>query len=146
MRITVLLTLAAAILVAACADDRPTSPVSSPGARSSLATGTLPSATASGPSAQGKPVDHVGFTTVTRVIGSLAVVNVGVQNQSLATCPAGSTLVGGGYQMKGFESTHTPPWITQSSDNTAQGWVVDMVNSQPGGGVVSFNAFAYCAS
>src|SRR5262249_51329476 len=67
MRITLLLSLGAAILVAACADDHPTAPTGSRNASGSLAAGAA--SLSSGPSGQGKTTGPVGFTKITLVIG-----------------------------------------------------------------------------
>src|SRR6266699_5917579 len=89
--------LASTVLFAACADDQhSTAPASSRAPRSSAA-GDL------GNSGQGvvnpaaKPIDQVGFTTAQTIASATIDIPAGTNGVATATCPAGTTLVGGGY-------------------------------------------------
>jgi len=143
MRTTMLLAIATATLVAACGDDpaASTSPRNaSPVAASSLA----PSF--NGPSAQGKPTGPVGFTTITAANSGNPVVEIGHIDAATATCPAGTTAIGGGYHYVGYFSSSSPPWITDDKLDGANGWMIRVDNETPGAGPVNIVAFAYCAS
>lgn len=145
MRTTVLISLAAAILVVACADDRPTAPITSRGANGSPMAGSAMSP-ASGPSAYGKPVDVVGFTKITLVNGTVVQVPAHQQQAATAACPAGSTVIGGSYHILAYIATASPPWVSASADTVANAWTVALDNEQPGADHISVYAIAYCAS
>jgi hypothetical protein len=145
MRTVVLFSLAAAILVAACGDDRPTAPTSSRVANGPPAAGSVMSP-ASGPSAYGKPPAVVGFTKITLVNGNGVQVQAHEQKLSTAVCPAGSKVIGGSYHMLGYVATASPPWIFAAADTVANAWTVDFDNEQPGAAFVNVHAIAYCAS
>ncbi len=143
MRTTMLIAIGTAILVAACGEDpaASTSPRNaSPAAASSMA----PSF--NGPSAQGKPTGPVGFTTITTANSGNHVIAVGGIDVVTAACPAGTTVIGGGYHYVGYFSSSTPPWITDDAIDGANGWKIRVDNETPGAGPVNIVAFAYCAS
>lgn len=145
MRTTFLFTLATAVLVAACSDDRPTAPTSSRAANGSVAPGSV-MPPASGPSAFGKPVGVVGFTKITLVNGNGVQLQAHEQKGSTAVCPAGAKVVGGSYNLLGYNSNASPPWTFASADTVANTWTVDFDNEQPGADFINGHAIAYCAS
>ena len=145
MRTTTLFALGAALVIAACADDRPTSPTSSRSANGTLV-GSYAAAFPPGPSANGKPVDQVGFTKITRVNGPVVQPLPGKGAESDAVCPAGSTFIGGTYQISGWSPMASPPWIIPSPDDNGRGQTVFFDNEQPGAAVIAGYAVAYCAS
>ncbi len=139
MRITTLLALGA-VVVAACSDNQssPTSPrMASGSVRPDAASASL------APSPNAKPVDQVGFTKITKVVGPEVILGSGQSSSSTATCPSGTTLTGGGY--KSTLINGTPPWVWNSADDSNNGWLV-YVTVPPGPNTVGFEAVAYCAS
>ena len=145
MRTTTLLALGAAILVAACSDDQSPSPTSPRTANGSLRSASAVSAS-SGPISNAKPVDHVGFTKITRVLGTPDDVDVNHSGTSRATCPDGTTIVGGGFGVTHAVPGSTPPWFLSSADDDNNGWIVTVANNQPGAALMGFQAVADCAS
>jgi hypothetical protein len=142
MRTSFLLTSLALILGACSDEQRPTAPVNSRAAATTYATDVLP--TGQGiklPDA--KPVDQVGFTKVLTVVGS----SVDVQNgdgrkTATATCPVGSTAVGGSYIISNFLQARSFIYDYSGLDN-ANGWsVTGMVLDA--GALVTFSASATC--
>lgn len=133
--------LAAATVLVACADDpHPTAP----GSRS--ANGNVQSAADKTPVAQAKPADQVGFTKITKVYGNNVVVPAGGSGFSTAQCPAGTTLLGGGFVI-GSSSAYTgAPRLSWSADNQTNGWSVGFGNGVTGAGEFEFYAVAYCVS
>jgi hypothetical protein len=138
---TQLLLLASTLFIAACADNQqPTAPASN---RSVSPKGSAAGQLA--PSPHAKPTDQVGFTTIVRVLSSTAVSAPNTPAFALASCPSGTTLVGGGHQFVSFAPS-APPFVATSADNEANQWVVYVANSLPGAVSASFRAYAYCAS
>ena len=115
-------TLAVATL-AACSDDR-----SATGPRTPVANSQTMSGDVSGPSSgvQASARPSAGFTTILTVVGPTKTV-LGEPNnegaQSIATCPAGSLAIGGGYNiLSGLADVR----ITSSKPNdTNTAWVVN---------------------
>ena len=141
MRTTTLLALGAAILVAACSDQSP-SPTSP---RSVRPTGAV--SASSGPSANAKPVDQTGFTKITKVVGPVLDIPHGnLSGTSTATCPDGTTLVGGGHIFVDFAAGASPPWISTSADDGKNGWLIYVYNYEINAGGFAVEAIAYCAS
>jgi hypothetical protein len=134
--------VAVTFIAAACADQNP----SAPGGRS--ASGSV--ATDQRPSGQGikvpeaKPTDQIGFTKVTSVFGA-GLTHAGFKGQGSATCPAGSVVVGGGFNIIDGVSNVSRPIVTSSADDGSNGWFV-VVDQQGGATDVHFSVFAYCLS
>jgi hypothetical protein len=95
--------------------------------------------------ANAKPTDQVGFTKVTTAQSNNVFVPPGAQGELIATCPAGSTVIGGTIHYLTYFTPASPPWII-SAMNDKNGWDVTVVNQQSGAGNVNFYAVAYCAS
>jgi len=143
MRTTMLLAIGSAILVSACADD----PAASTSPRNASPVGASSMAPSfNGPSAQGKPTGPVGFTNITVVNSGNHVIVVGDIDTATATCPAGTTVIGGGYHFVGYFASSSPPWITDDAIDGANGWKIKIDNEAPGAGPVNIVAYAYCAS
>ena len=134
--------LAAATLVVACADDpHPTAPS---GSRS--ASGQIQPTADKVPVAQAKPADQVGFTKITRVFSSQHPVAAGVSGAATATCPAGTTVIGGGHFITGGTPFTGAPRLSYSVDDQGNGWTVGFANNVSGAGDFVFIAVAYCVS
>jgi hypothetical protein len=140
-----LLLLAAAVVLSACADDQhATAPASRSGLSGRSASGDAgPSGQATG-NPQAKPIDQVGFTKITRVVSPTATSHANAAATATATCPAGTTLVGGGHEILVL-SAPVPPFVRSSAGDQNE-WSVLVTNSLPGAIDVTFHAIAYCAS
>ena len=128
------------LVVAACSDNpQPTGPRSA----SSRGTSAGDLAPAAHPVAQasGKPVDPVGFTKITRVLSVNKSLPPGAIDQVTATCPPGTTVIGGGFATAGGL-----PIIIKSMDNSSNGWVLIAQNLENAQNSLSIGAVAYCAS
>ena len=135
--------LTAATIIVACADDpNPTSPASRSNIRSS--SGNVQAAADKAPDGQGKPIDPVPFTKVTKVFSSQVSVPAGGSAEVTATCPAGTTAVSGGHfiQVSGVASA----WRFTSSLMYGNGWQIGILNNGVGAGGMFVTAIAYCAS
>ena len=138
-----LLLVSTALVLAACSDNpQPTAPRSIGSATSGA--GDLTRRTAIQPNA--KPVDQIGFTTVTKVISLLTAVGPNSMVSATATCPVGSTVISGSYRVAGNITGVPLPLVIWSEDDQANGWHVTLDNTQPGSALVSLWAVAYCAS
>ena len=137
-----LLLLSAAILLGACADDQQTTAPNGPrsGAASRSAAPDLPP----GPSA--RPADQVGWTKAVTVVSTPLSVAPGAASFATATCPAGTTLVGGGYSLDlGFGVA--PIVYLNNPGIGGTGWNAGVKNlNAAGGSYVSVHAVARCAS
>jgi hypothetical protein len=132
---TTLLALSTLAIIAACAQDGSTSPASqtrSPDARASRDVT---------PDGQGQPNTNAkpagALTTVTQAAGpevSWDGVNV-IYGASVATCPAGAKVVGGGYTMYGVETA-----ILYNAPFGPDSWRVYGVSHASG----SVKAYAVC--
>jgi hypothetical protein len=92
-----------------------------------------------------KPVPGpVGFTTVATVTSQLVNVPAGNFKSASATCPVGTTVVGGGFEFTGYSASN-PAWV-RISKATPTGWVVTVHNQSAGASESDFYAYAYCAS
>ena len=134
-----LLLLSAALLVAACTDNQqPTSPAAG---RSVTPNGSAAGQIA--PSPQAKPTDQVGFTTAFTVTTPLnsQIDGVTFTGWTLhATCPAGSTVVSGGYRIPvGWPYAK----ITYNGPDGANGWQISV--DEANAAAIQFQAFAMCA-
>jgi ABC-type Fe3+-hydroxamate transport system substrate-binding protein len=149
---TTLLLITVAVLFSACADDQHSTAPASRTAGSRSASGNVTASAQNAGSPQAKPIDQVGFTTITEAVSTNMVIPTGGQDTRIAVCPAGSVVTGGGFRFIGYNSAGgTPPWITNSARNAPlggqTGWQVSIDNEQPGAtdGII-VQVFAYCAS
>ena len=134
------------VALAACSDDRVTSPAASRQNIDNRLTPPTTSAAVNTPS-QAKPVDQVGFTKITQVAGAYGWVLAGAMGEATALCPAGSTAVGGGFVFTGW-ATANPPMVSgsfQITEAEQTGWRVK-VNNHLGAVPTSFSPYAICAS
>jgi hypothetical protein len=137
-----LLFLSAAVLLSACADDQhTTAPANSRSSRSS-ALGDVGATAQSSPVPAAKPIDQVGFTTAQTIISATLDVPPGQFSVATASCPAGTTLVGGGYTIVAWGVT--PVIYLNNPSVSGTGWDVGLFNPAGGGNAI-FKAFARCA-
>jgi hypothetical protein len=135
------------VVLSACSDQHTTAPGNSHsanGARSSVTgDGRMPSQLVV---SQGKPVDAVGFTKVTTV-ASTWTFNPGQSGFAHTNCPAGTTVIGGGFGYDipdGFPTVPAPSMI--ASTIVGDGWSILLQNNQPGAIAWTIEVAAYCAS
>lgn len=135
--------LTTAILVVACADDSPTT---SPPSRSTAGTTEL-RATNQSVTASAKPVDQVGFTKVSYVTSGPGYTTMpgGAVADFTVSCPAGSTVVTGGYTVPWWDASAVPPFVLINGPN-GNGWKVRFSNEAPGMKSFQFYMFATCLS
>jgi hypothetical protein len=139
---TNLFLLSAAFLLAACGDDKhpaaPTGP--SVGAASRTVTDYPP-----GPSNAGKPAAQSGWTQAITV-GATISVAPGLADFATALCPAGTTVVGGGFSL-GVGAGTAPIVYLNNPNVQATGWNAGVQNLNPAGGsYVTVTSVARCAS
>jgi len=101
------------------------------------------------PVGKAKPVDQIGFTK-TQVAVSWITIGMGAFDETTVGCPAGTTVVGGGFQVV-KAAWASPPFIHRSqphviAGNIVDGWQVAVDNSQPNSGDISVQSYALCAS
>jgi hypothetical protein len=134
--------LSAAFLLAACADDQHATAPSAP--RSGAASSSV-DAYPPGPSAGAKPVSQTGWTQAITV-GATISVAPGIADWATVVCPAGTTLVGGGFSL-GLGSG-TPPAVYLNNPNVqGTGWNAGVRNmNAAGGSYVTVTTVARCAS
>ena len=133
--------LLAVAMAAACSDQNPA------GVRTKVGDGKAGDVvqTAEGiKAAQGKPADQVGFTKITKVTAP-GIVSPGAVNSATAACPAGTTVIGGGYLTLSGVGIGTTPVYTTSHDDGNNGWSITALNQNPNG-ALSFQVYAYCIS
>jgi len=135
------LLLTAAVLLSACADDQHTT---GPASRSSVsgrsATGDVvaPGQLTANPA---KPVNQVGFTTVTTVTSATVEALPLVPGYLVATCPAGTTVISGGYEIiTGLDDAR----VYYNGPSGANGWKVKLTVAVDGSST-TYNAIAMCA-
>jgi hypothetical protein len=140
MRTNILL-LSAAILLGACADDQhATAPASAPSAASRSVSPDAP------PGPNARPNDQTGWTTAVTVYSTPHAVAPNSASFATATCPAGTTLVGGGFSLD-LGSGVAPAIYLNNPGLGATGWNAGARNYNPvGGSYVSITAYARCAS
>lgn len=140
MRIATFL-LSSALLLAACADNETTAPgsrLATDASGVSAAQSDLP------PGPNLKPVDQVGWTKVTSVWSAVA--SPGFSNAAqTANCPAGTTLISGGYAFTNTGNPDAPP-LVRWSHAIGNEWYVSVANAATGAGAVAFQVYARCAS
>ena len=139
---TVLLLSVIAVL-AACDDEQPST---APANARAIATPTTQASVETGPVAQGKaPPPPSGWTKVTVVQGPstqvLAMSTVG----AYASCPAGTTVIAGGFLFTSEGNQAAPPQVTQNVPG-AGFWFVHVVNRMPGAVDAAVRSYALCAS
>ena len=131
--------------IAACSDQEKTSPTA-PAAAGSFASASQSSSTIGQPTASGKPAPApVGFTKIQIVQTAMTTVAVGTGNGAVATCPAGTTIIGGGYNWVIVGNFYFPPFV-KSSQIIGNTWSVWTLNMAAGAADAAIVAFAYCAS
>ena len=134
-----LLLASAALVLAACSDNpQPTAP-------RSIGSATSGAGADRALINQGaKPVDQVGFTKVVSAAftPTASSVGPGMSGENHAICPAGTTVVGGGFHINGGFLVS----VFESADDGQNGWVVKVYSPPTTPGVFTFNAIAYCLS
>jgi hypothetical protein len=140
MRTLLLISVVAAL--AACSDkDSSTAPEQNRALPVSAATSSPQVQNGQG----GKPGAGGGFTTVTVVKTSEIQLPGGAIAQT-AVCPAGSTVVGGGYEFTNEGNPNAVPHVTQSYPVGSSGWWVRVTDWATGSWPVAFYVYALCAS
>jgi len=140
-----LLLLSAIIAITACSDNaQSTSPV-----RAASAPGEVAASAQRSPSgvwAFGKPAGS--GPTITVVIGTTVVLPAGGSAISFATCPAGTSVTGGGYEYFTL-GTDASVWRNrqlESQSGLASGWTVGARNTAAGAQAGTLTAWVSCAS
>lgn len=141
---TILLISAAAVLAACSDNQQPTAPRSA-SSRSSAAGQVAPS-TQGIKLPDAKPVDQVGFTKVGQIYTGVVWVNPGEFKWAVATCPDGSTVVGGGYEFSGGNGNKDAPAFISESRPWENTWRVAVSNYATGSQQAGFRAWVLCAS
>jgi len=143
MRNNILL-LSAAILLGACADDQhATAPAST---RSGAASRSTAPDFPPGPGTAAKPTDQVGWTKAVTVASTPLAVAPGASGFISANCPAGTTLVGGGFTID-VNGGPAPIVYLNNPGVTGTGWNAGVRNLNAAGGYyVSITSVARCAS
>lgn len=139
---TNLFLLSAAFLLAACADDQH---ATAPAGPSSGAASRTVSAYPPGPSAPAKPTAPSGWTQAITVGATISVAPGGADFVT-ALCPAGTTVVGGGFSL-GLGAGNAPAVYINNPNVQETGWNAGVRNMNPAGGsYVVVTAVARCAS
>ena len=132
--------LVGTLAFAACSDRQPASPTA-PAAGPAGITASQDLSTSQA-SAAGKPTP--AFTQIIEVTGNLVLVPAAGTGGTVANCPLGSTVVGGGYNFTAC-NVMSPPWV-KSSRKSQNGWAVDVINETLNSTGAAYTAYAYCAS
>jgi hypothetical protein len=135
-------TITAVATIAACSDN----PQTTAPARARTMSSDVAAARTVSPAA--KPKEQVGFTKVDFIESPEQTAGPNGNYGTIVWCPAGTTVVGGGFR---FTSaiTATPPVVASSSrftNATGTGWAVGVVNSLAGAQTVKYIASVLCAS
>lgn len=137
-----LLLISTALVLAACSDNpQPTAPRNTGSAaadREVISRG--------GNTNNAKPTDQVGFTKITRVQSVSTTYLPGYTYTLVATCPAGTTVVGGGYRI--FGGGVNRPGIDMSDvdePSHANAWSVLLTDPVTGSTGNAYSV-AFCAS
>jgi hypothetical protein len=137
-----LATITAVATISACSDNPQTT------APARARTISSDGAAAGNVSPAAKPTDQVGFTKVDFIEGLEQTVAPFNNHATIVWCPAGTTVVGGGFRFtSGFAGT--PPVVSTSSrfaNATQAGWVVSVTNSMAETQTVTYIASVLCAS
>ena len=151
-----ILFLSAAIVFAACADDQQTTAPHGPRSGASSRSADLPPGPGAasrsldlppGPGAGARPADQVGWTKAITVYSTPHPVAPGTSGFASATCPAGTTLVGGGYTLDIIGATVAPVIAQNTPGIGSVGWNAGVTNlNAAGGAYVSVTSIARCAS
>jgi hypothetical protein len=139
---TAIIFLAAVAIVAACDSDQR---VAGPAKSQSAVSGSASAAQLAyppGPSAQSKP-GPTAFTQVTTV--TTPDIEVQGAAQGFATCPAGTTLIGGGFSFTNEGNPNAQPMVRYSQPS-GNSWNVGVANFATGAWYTVFKAYALCAS
>lgn len=140
MRTLLLLSVAAALT--ACDDAQSTT---APANTRTIAT-PIAHASAEAPTGQGKPAPPpTGWTTTTTVESIEVSLTPGGAVAFGAVCPAGTTVVSGGYEFFNEGNPTVPPVVTRSAA-VGNSWTVRVVNRMVGAWTVAFKVYALCAS
>jgi hypothetical protein len=136
-----LLLLSVAVLLAACADDQHATAPKAP--RSGAASRSVAD---SPPGPNAKPIDQVGWTQAVTITSTPHAVAPGTFGVAMATCPAGTTLVGGGYSLD--VAAGVPPLVILNTPGIGStSWNAGASNlNAAGGSSISVTAIARCAS
>ena len=139
-----ILLLSAAIILGACADDQhATAPAST---RSGAASFSAASDVPPGPGTSAKPIDQIGWTKAVTVASTPLVVAPGASGFITATCPAGTTAVGGGFNID-VNGGPAPIVYLNNPSVTGTGWNAGVRNLNAAGGYwVTITSLARCAS
>ena len=142
MRNVLLLSVAAALV--ACSDN---SQSTAPVRVRSVANSDVASAGIKVPDA--KPSGG-SFTQIAVVTGTTVNVNAGASANAAVTCPVGSAVTGGGYELF-LPAGQTAPIVWRNRQlliqtGVASGWTVNVNNTQAGAGAISITAWVSCAS
>jgi len=138
---TNLFLLPAAFLLAACGDDQH---ATAPAGPSVGAANRTVSAYPPGPSNAGKPASSGWTQAVT--VGATISVAPGSADFATVLCPAGTTVVGGGFSL-GFSGGNSPVVYLNNPNVQGTGWNAGVQNMNPAGGsYVIVTSVARCAS
>ena len=135
MRIATML-VASTILIAACGDNHPSSPLTS---RSSASASVAPSDDP-GKTASAKPNGGLALTTVTSPLAHIDGVSITTRN-AIATCPAGTMATGGGYWIDFGEMSARVQINAPYGGNSWRVLITDATTE-----AIDFHAYVICAS
>lgn len=137
-----LLLIPAVMTIVACSDSQqPTAPAR-PHGRTSL--GDVAPTTQGIKLPDARP-QQSAFTTVTQVVSNQISLDAGGAIAVQAVCPAGTTLVGGGFAFVEEGNPNARPFVRESQP-LSNSWFVSVANWATGAWYTSFKAFALCAS
>jgi hypothetical protein len=127
---------------AACGDDsHSTAPTAARSAANAPANASISTV---GGTAQGKPADAVGFTKDSTYWSPAYTVDAGNFVDRTLTCPAGTVLTGGGYQLEPGSLDH-PPFVRLNVPN-GNGWRLFVLNLATGAENTHLVIYVRCAS
>jgi len=132
-----ILVFTTALFLSACADDQQTTAPKASSDASRLVSVANPSL----PSAQGKTGGGAAFT-ITKVQSPTTSLTAGQSGSATATCPAGSQVIGGGYQNDGYIGSLA---LDTNAPNTTTSWTIHATLGNAAA-YASLTAFALCIS
>jgi len=92
------------------------------------------------------PPTTPGWSKVSRVQSQQVFLPVNFTETARVACPAGTTLISGGYMFDSLDPTAPPPLVTFTGlGSFDQQWHVAMTNYQQGAKTAKFRATALCA-